>query len=287
MKNNSRNIDTQVVDDFGREWSKFDQNNVSTSELGNIFNNYFSIFPWDKLPENAQGFDLGCGSGRWAQFVAPKIGQLHCIEPSSEAIQVSKKKLSKFNNCIFHQNGVDDLPLENNSMDFGYSLGVLHHIPDTAKGIKSCVQKLKPGAPLLLYLYYAFDNKPFWYRFLWKASNLARLIVCRLPYSIKYLISQILAVFIYFPLARLAHVANTLGINTGNFPLTGYSDKSFYTMRTDALDRFGTRLEQRFTKPEITEMMHAAGLQDIVFNKEIPYWCAVGFKSHPRQTLHH
>tara|TARA_B110000003_G_C16618896_1_gene522335 strand:+ start:251 stop:421 length:171 start_codon:yes stop_codon:yes gene_type:complete len=28
-------------------------------------------------------------------------------------------------------------------MDFGYSLGVLHHIPDTQVWLNSCVQKLK------------------------------------------------------------------------------------------------------------------------------------------------
>ena len=47
-------------------------------------------------------------------------------------------------------------------------------------------------------------------------------------------------------------------------------------MRTDALDRFGTRLEQRFTKNQIQKMMEVAGLRDIVFSNKVPYWCAVG-----------
>ena len=44
-------------------------------------------------------------------------------------------------------------------MDFGYSLGVLHHIPDTCAGIKACARLLKRGGPFLVYLYYAFDNR--------------------------------------------------------------------------------------------------------------------------------
>jgi hypothetical protein len=48
-------------------------------------------------------------------------------------------------------------------------------------------------------------------------------------------------------------------------------------MRTDALDRFGTRLEQRFSKNEIQQMMESAGLVDIVFREDAPFWCAVGF----------
>ena len=69
-----------------------------------------------------------------------------------------------------------------------------------------------------------------------------------------------------------------LGINVNNIPLSSYRKNSFYTMRTDALDRFGTRLEQRFSKNEIQEMMTQAGLEKIVFSNEVPYWVALGYK---------
>jgi hypothetical protein len=49
-------------------------------------------------------------------------------------------------------------------------------------------------------------------------------------------------------------------------------------MRTDALDRFGTRLEQRFTKSQIKNMMDASGLEHIVFSDKQIYWLAVGYK---------
>jgi hypothetical protein len=49
-------------------------------------------------------------------------------------------------------------------------------------------------------------------------------------------------------------------------------------MRTDALDRFGTRLEQRFTKKQIRTMMQDAGLAEISFSEENPYWVAVGYR---------
>ena len=49
-------------------------------------------------------------------------------------------------------------------------------------------------------------------------------------------------------------------------------------MATDALDRFGTRLEKRFTAPEIRGMMERAGLVDIRFSEGEPFWCAVGFR---------
>lgn len=272
-----KNLDVKTVEGFGDEWERFDQSELPADERERIFNSYFSIFPWNALPSNAEGFDLGCGSGRWAKEVAPRVAKLHCIDPSS-ALAVAKRNLVDKINCEFHAASVHAIPLDDASMDFGYSLGVLHHVPDTAAGIAACVSKLKPGAPFLVYLYYAFDNKPMWFRVVWRASDVLRKVVSKLPHTLRFVASQILAVSIYWPLARSANVLEKLGFNVSNIPLSSYRKNSFYTMRTDALDRFGTQLEQRFTKKQIQEMMQLAGLDRIKFSDAVPYWCAVGYK---------
>ena len=97
---------------------------------------------------------------RWANLIAPKIKKLNCIEPSKKAIEEAKEKLKNYKNCYFENKSVFDNSLSSNSQDFGYCLGVLHHIENTQSGINECVKKLKKGAPLLIYLYYRFDNKP-------------------------------------------------------------------------------------------------------------------------------
>jgi SAM-dependent methyltransferase len=154
------NADAKTVEGFGRQWARFDQSGMQTDEASVAFDQYFRLFPWSTLPQGAVGFDLGCGSGRWAKMVAPRVGTLHCIDASAEALDVARERLANVPNAVFHHASVADIPLAGDSMDFGYSLGVLHHIPDTAAGLKSCVKKLKPGAPFLAYLYYAFDNRP-------------------------------------------------------------------------------------------------------------------------------
>src|SRR5919199_3728736 len=166
------NIDLEAVEGFGDEWSRFDQSDLSESEQLEIFNSYFDIFPWYTLHNNPIGFDLGCGSGRWAKLVAPRVGRLDCIDPSKAALEVARKNLAEHSNCQFHRASVDSIPLEDESADFGYALGVLHHIPDTESGIKCCVSQLKIGAPFLLYLYYKFDNRPWWFRMSWQTSEI-------------------------------------------------------------------------------------------------------------------
>lgn len=271
------NVDKQVVAGFGDEWSRFDQSELAAGELQRMFDNYFGIFPWESLRADAVGFDLGCGSGRWAKLVSPRVGRLHLVDPSPEALAVAKRNLADAENCHFHLATVEEIPLPDESCDFGYSLGVLHHIPDTEAGLRACVAKLKPGSPFLLYLYYRFDNRPIWFRAIWKASDVLRQVVSRLPASLRYGTSQVAAALIYFPLARTALLLEKLGFNVDGFPLSQYRTNSFYVMRNDALDRLGTRIEKRFTKTEMHEMMGRTGLENIRFS-ETAFWTAVGYK---------
>ena len=91
------NIYKKVIEEFGDEWLKFDCSSLNTKKLNENFNQYFSIFPWDVLPKDAFGFDMGCGTGRLAQFAATKVKTLNCVEPS-EAINAAKKNLINYKN---------------------------------------------------------------------------------------------------------------------------------------------------------------------------------------------
>ena len=64
-----------------------------------------------------------------------------------------------------------------------------------------------------------------------------------------------------------------------SFPLSYYRHCSLCTLRTDARDRFGTPLEQRFSRAQIREMCNAAGLVDLRFSLQAPFWCVVGVKA--------
>ena len=191
---------------------------------------------------------------------------------------MARRNLSTFSNCEFHVASVDRLPFDAGSMDFGYSLGVLHHVPDTEAGLRACVYVLKSGAPFLLYLYYAFDNRPWWFLLLWQTSDVARQAISRSPMWVRFAITQVIAAVLYYPLARLSWLLERVGVNVDSIPLSPYRSQSFYVMRTDALDRFGTKFEQRFTAAEIRQMMERAGLERITFSNSVPFWCAVGFK---------
>jgi len=280
MNDATRNIDPDVAAGFGHEWSTFRQSEseFSPADREAIFRSYFHIFPWDDLPPNPVGIDVGCGSGRWSVMVAPKVGHLHLLDASPEALAVAKANLARLGNVSFHLASVGDIPLDDNSLDFAFSLGVLHHVPDTAAAIRSVVAKLKVGAPFLVYLYYALDNRPWWYRAIWRFSNMFRIVISTLPPAVRLVFSQFIAATVYWPLARFAALVERAGFSPAVIPLESYRHRTFYVMRTDAYDRFCTRLEQRFSRSQIEQMLGSAGLVDIQFSDEVPYWCAIARK---------
>lgn len=266
-----------TVHGFGREWTIFDQSALADEDLGPIFDAYFAIFPWASLPTDAAGVDIGCGSGRWARFVVPRVGRLTCVDASEQAVAVACRALSGHANVDVRVGVAGALPFGDHTFDFGYSLGVLHHTPDPEAALRDCIRVLKPGAPLLLYLYYALDNRSGWYRLVWRASDRVRRVVSGLPFRFRYWISQTLAALLYWPLARAARIVDGVAPSrTELIPLGFYRDKPFYVMRNDALDRFGTRIEHRFSRAEIEAVLRRVGCRDVMFSERPPYWVVVG-----------
>jgi len=97
----TRNIDVDTVRGFGDEWTRFDQRQLSDAERREIFSMYFGIFPFSEGSHAWEGFDLGCGTGRWAALVAPRVATLHLIDASSEALEVARRNLAGASNCDF------------------------------------------------------------------------------------------------------------------------------------------------------------------------------------------
>jgi len=272
------NIDSSVVKDFGKEWALFN-NDESIKELQLIWEDYFSIFPWELLPKNGgNGADIGCGTGRWAIPVARKVNKLYLIDPSAKALDIAKNNLRIFSNVEFLNKGVDFAMPQLEPLDFAYSLGVLHHVPDIEAAFMAISCNLKKGAPFLVYLYHSFEDSPSWYKFLWRITDFFRTIISVMPHKVKVITTQSIAVFIYWPISRIGLVLSKLGFDTNNFPLIYYSNKPFYFMRNDSLDRFGTRLENRFSRQEIRDLFKKTGFKDVKFSSNKPFWCACGIK---------
>ena len=271
------NIDKQVVDEFGAEWLKFYEHNDDLVQKGG--QEYFDILNDNIVNSNTYALDLGCGTGRWTKYLLPKVGFMEAVDPSG-AIFAADKLLGDISNVRLSQASIETLPFADESFDFVMSIGVLHHIPDTRKALNDCVKKVKKGGYFFVYLYYNLDRRGPVYKALFKLSTLVRQVVSRLPGKIKHFVCDVLAILFYMPFILAGRFIKFLGFKdlAKRMPLHGYQNRSLFMIRNDTLDRFGTRLEQRFSEKEVIEMMKNAGLTDIVISPGIPYYHAVGRK---------
>ena len=109
--------------------------------------------------------NIGCGGGYegllFAGYGASNVG----VDFSFNAVDFTKKLLekAKFQGTTY-QAEAEHLPFRDNSFDFVYSSGVLHHTPNTEKAIKEIFRVLKTGGQAVIGLYATFSIMFFWYR---------------------------------------------------------------------------------------------------------------------------
>lgn len=277
-ENSEENIDLNTVESFGEEWSDF--KDFKEEEIANLGVEYFDIINDTIVNKSTVLADFGCGSGRFSKYWQQKVKKIYAIDPSI-AVLSADNLIGKDENVVIVKASIANLPFEDNFFDFGMSIGVMHHIPDTQKAMIDCVSKVKPGGYFYTYLYYKLENRGKAYKLLWNISNIFRNIIANMPKKIKNIICELIAATIYLPFIFLTRMLIFFNANSkvwSKIPLSYYYNKSFYIIRNDARDRFGTPLEQRFSKKEIEKMMINAGLINIVFSENMPYWHAIGQK---------
>lgn len=270
------NLDEEIVGSFGAEWKRFAWFSDSAIEIAG--DEYFDVVSKDVLASVAHALDAGCGSGRWSRYLSTRVGFVESIDPSESVFSASELNKDRPNVRVSRAS-LDNVPFPDASFDFGICLGVIHHLPDPLTALRRLVQKVRPGGHVLVYVYYNLDQRGPLYRTLFRLADGIRRVVSRLSAPIKGWVCDLLAFTIYLPLIALSRtVALLSGRNDAadQLPLTYYQNKSLRDIRTDALDRFGTAVERRYSREEFVAMMEAAGLANIVVSPRAPFWHAMG-----------
>jgi SAM-dependent methyltransferase len=249
---------------FGQEWQTHPD---MLGEHESEFQNYFDLVQIDSL-EDATVCDLGCGSGRWSYHLRHRCQQLILVD-FSDAIFVARRNLRDCPTALFFMGDLTNLPFRAGFADLVVCLGVLHHLPVPAL---DAVRSLKPFARRgLFYLYYALDNRPFYFRLLLAPVSALRRLTARIRgQRMRDAVSWLLTLAVYMPIVLIGRLFNAVGL--GKFvPLyETYGTKSVRRIRQDVYDRFFTRIEQRVDRASIL------GLRDtfasVTVSPNLPYW---------------
>ena len=250
---------------FSEEWKTY---NEILPQHHNEFKLYFDLIDLPTL-ESKRICDLGCGIGRWSYFLKDIAREIVLID-FSESIFEARKNLSGSDNIIFIMADILELPFKDNTFDFIFSLGVLHHIPVPAL---ESVRKLSRLAPeFLVYLYYALDKRGRLYKLIFYFVDKIRKLVSKITSSTaRSVITEVFMWSLYMPAIFIGKILSMFGAPSSRVPhYATYGHMNLGRIRQDVYDRFFTRIEQRVSKKEIHQLSDT--FSEIIVSDGLPYW---------------
>jgi ubiquinone/menaquinone biosynthesis C-methylase UbiE len=272
--------DERLLKGFAREWERFPE--MDPAELDLVARELFDLLP-DRPGSDGMMVDIGCGSGRWTRWLAPRHAHVDAVDPG-DAVLTAARVNADLANVRWSRARGEDLPFPSDSYDLALCIGVLHHVADPVRVLSEACRVLRPGGMLYFYIYHSMEDRGGIFKGLYRISDLLRRLIHPMPYPLGYACSQVLATTVYLPLVSLVRVAKRLGLKGWHrLPLSFYHNKSFRIMRNDALDRFGTPVEKRFDRLSIKAMLEKAGLHLEDISEQAPYWHGTARKrtAHP------
>lgn len=259
-----KSFSEEVQFSFGEEWRTFSS---ILPEHQEEFDQYFDLVDIGSFA-NARVCDLGCGIGRWSYFLTGKCREIVAID-FSEAIFVARRNLSHNENTLFFMCDLQRLPFSADFCDFLFCIGVLHHLPSHCLDEVRTLGKFAPR--LLIYLYYALDNRPWYFRLLFLMANSLRRTVSGVRNRrFRSAFTLIFTIFGYYPFIFLGDLLKPFKLSKLVPLWEFYHHKGFERVRQDVYDRFFTSIEQRVSRHQIM------GLTDtfsrVSVSDQIPLW---------------
>jgi SAM-dependent methyltransferase len=241
---------------FGYEWTQF--HDWTASGTTN-FNDYFQGVDLQRLrPQRV--LDAGCGMGRHARQMGQHAAHVVAVDFSA-AIDMAAMNVADAARVDCVQADLLALPFADASFDYVYSLGVLHHLSDTAGALRQLAAKTRPGGRVRIYLYWRRHGIGGW---ILRAVNVARRLTVRLPFPILKVLCWWLAAALWLGVVLPYRMLARLGVERHRqWPLFVYAKYPFTVLYNDQFDRFSAPLEKRFDAHEVRRLMEGAGLRDV------------------------
>ena len=247
--------EARTITSYSYQWRKFKQ----------MFPNWEEVFLDSIKPltpeffQGKTGLDGGCGFGR-SLYYAGSYGARMIGLDLSEAIEAARENTRHLPNVHLVQGDIFHPPVKRRTLDFVYSIGVLHHLPDPKGGFLSLTRLLKPGAPMFIWVYLRGRGRQI------AAFTVMRAVSTRLPLRLLNLVCLALAsaqwVGWILPFRGLRRLPLTRRL-AERMPFTFYSRYPFRALHTDWFDGLSVPLVNYYKPDAIADWYREGRLHDV------------------------
>lgn len=247
----ARFVDSEAyTNSFGFQWNYFAKSQLDSANGTTRSRDAFVQKTGFRLEElrGRRVLDAGCGMGRFAEVAASAGAEVHAVDLSA-AVEAAQKNLTGTGDVRFYQGDILNLPFSEGTFDYIYSIGVLHHTPNTRRAFLSLVPLLRPGGSIAIWVYSTKLRMMI-------GSEIMRPITSRLP---KPLLLRLCRVAV--PLYHI-HRIPVLGLMTGALVPTSLNEDPEWRW-LDTFDWYSPRYQFKHTNPEVEGWFREAGLVDL------------------------
>jgi SAM-dependent methyltransferase len=258
----------RTVKDFGEQWLRYSDNEGYYGSL-ELFSDMLSPFLKPENLKNCKVAEIGSGAGRIVNMLLESgVQHVVAVEPSdSFAVLVRNIRNSERVTCLKIPG--DQLHAYGN-LDYIFSIGVLHHIPDPKPVVEAAFKALRPGGHFLFWLYGKEGNESYL-----ALIKPLRILTRKLP----HLVLASLVWLIYHPLNLYIRLCHRFPLPLREYLLSIFEKMSPEKRKLIIYDQLNPAYAKYYTKSEAMELLFDGGFINVrAYHRHGYSWTVIGTK---------
>jgi SAM-dependent methyltransferase len=258
----------QTIKDFGDQWLRYCDNEGFYGSLELLSDILFPFIEMGQIRDRRVA-EIGSGSGRIVNMLL-QCGARHIIAVDpSEAFEVLCRNIEQPEKVTCLKITGDKLPAYSD-LDYVFSIGVLHHIPDPAPVVEAVFKALRPGGHFLVWLYSKEGNGLYL-----ALVRPLRALTKRLPHFLLAFLVEIM----YWPLVLYIKLCHWLPLPLREYMLPILEKMSVEKRRLIIYDQLNPEYAKYYTRFDAEKLLSDGKFENVRIHHRHGYsWTVIGTK---------
>ena len=268
---------------FGTQWKTFAKAQIDIGKNQESSIRFKSEVGWsaDEI-SNSLALEVGCGAGRFVDVVSKFGAKLIIGVDITDAVDAAYKNLGSRDNVFIIQADIYNMPFREQTFNFVYSIGVIHHTPEPKVAFDNMLIPLKNKGKIALSVYeislYDRPNRNslniatkdlLWSLNLWRCE-LFRTITTKLPH-----VAMVVYCKTFVPILHYLNKIPLLRFFRYFFPSTCYRNLPVAWSMLDTMDTYSTKIVHQYRAKDIFQWFLGNGLKRIILMNSRAGWVSI------------